>query len=233
MKKIKEYCFILFICLWTVFIGLIGILFVLTCNKKIISNMAFLWGIGISYYLKLMDVNVEVEGQENLPQSGPFIIACKHQSAWETVFFLHYLKRPVYVIKKELLYIPVYGWYLKILDMIPVKRGGISAIKKLKTSVRKIFAQGRPIVIFPEGTRVSDGQDVEYKPGVYVMHSINPDVPIVPVALNSGKFWVKNSFILHEGTIKVKILKPIVGSMKKNELLQKLKNIIDEGCKSI
>jgi 1-acyl-sn-glycerol-3-phosphate acyltransferase len=177
-------------------------------------------------------VTVEVEGQENIPE-GPFILACKHQSAWETIFLLHYLNKPVYVLKKELMYIPIYGWYLPLIGMIPIERGSVSALKKLKIRIRRAIDCGRPIVIFPEGTRVAPGDSVDYRPGIYVMHQAAPHVPIVPAALNSGLCWPRGTFSLRPGVIKLRFLPQMQGKFSREYLLGELKKIIDKNINSL
>ena len=130
----------------------------------------------------------EVRGLENIPEGG-FIIASKHQSAWDTFFFFVMFRNPAYVLKKELLNIPVWGLYVRKCRAIVVDRdGGASAMKALIRDTRDRLAAGRPVVIFPEGTRTAPGTGLDYHPGIAAMYA-QCDVPVVPVAVNSGVFW--------------------------------------------
>jgi 1-acyl-sn-glycerol-3-phosphate acyltransferase len=229
MNSIKSATFLIFLAIWSFLSGLIGSITFLSFNRKIVSKVGYLWALGPHLYLKyICGVRIEIEGEENIPKA-PFIIACKHQSAWETLFFLIYFAHlsPSYVLKKELTYIPVYGWYLPILGMISVERGRASAIKKLSLRVKEVIAQGRVLVIFPEGTRSAPGESLDYKPGIYIIHKASPETPIVPVALNSGKIWPRKTFAVNRGTIHIKFLPPLQGNFGKTELLEGLKKIID------
>ncbi|MDF3047783.1 MAG: 1-acyl-sn-glycerol-3-phosphate acyltransferase [Candidatus Midichloriaceae bacterium] len=230
MNSIKSAAFLIFLATWSVLSGLLGTITFLSFNRKIISRVGYLWAMGGHLYLKyICGVKIKIEGEENVPKA-PFIIVCKHQSAWETLFFLIYFAHlsPSYVLKKELTYIPVYGWYLPILGMISIERGKASAIKKLSLRVKEVIAQKRALIIFPEGTRSAPGESVDYKPGIYIIHKASPETPIVPVALNSGKIWPRKTFAVNRGTIHIKFLPPLKGHFEKAELLEKLKKIIDE-----
>ncbi len=227
MKLIKSSISLFILALWSVIIGALGLITCLSFNRKVISIVGYVWAQGFMLYLRyICGVRVEVDGEENIP-AVPFIVACKHQSAWETLFFLVYFKNPAYILKKELMYIPVYGWYLPLLDMISVDRGKASAIKKVAAKVRDVLKAGRPLIIFPEGTRVLPGDSVEYKPGIYMIHKASTQTPILPVALNSGICWPRRTFAVSRGVIKIKFLPPIQGVFSKVELLDKLKKIID------
>ncbi len=227
MNLIKSSIFLIILIIWSLIIGILGLITFLSFNQKIIALVGYAWSRGVAIYLRYVHgVRVQIEGEENLPKQ-PFIIACKHQSAWETLFFLHYFINPAYVLKKELIYIPLYGWYLPLIGMISIERGKASAIKKVAARVRDVMAQNRVLIIFPEGTRVLPGESIDYKAGIYMIHKASPKTPIVPVALNSGKCWPRRTFAINSGVIKVKFLPPIQGNFSKEELLGKLKKIID------
>ncbi|WP_323732805.1 lysophospholipid acyltransferase family protein [Candidatus Bandiella euplotis] len=175
----------------------------------------------------ICNIKVEILSAENLPKS-PFIIACKHQSVIETAFFLQYLKFPVYVIKKELLSIPFYGWFLQHMGMIPIDRnGGMLALKQLLRACEKSLGENRSVIIFPEGTRVKPFDSVEYQAGIAALHNKFPNTPIIPVAVNSGVFWPKGSWWKYPGTVVLKVLPSVNTKTNKDELLKYLKTTID------
>ena len=163
-------------------------------------------------HLWLMKVVVGTDhvviGRENLPD-GPYIIAPKHQSAWDTFAFLPWLPDPALILKRELMWIPLFGWYIKKMDMIAIDRGNRSqAIASVNRGAKRAIAQGRQILIYPEGTRRPPGAEPSYKKGTANLYEML-DVPVVPIAHNAGLYWRRRSFMRFPGTIKVEVLKPI------------------------
>lgn len=154
-------------------------------------------------------IRYRFKGWENLPDV-PVILMPKHQSAWETIFLLCMMPRPlVFVFKKELLYVPFFGWALGLLRMIPIDRSsGKNAFRQVVTQGKKRLADGQWIIMFPEGTRIPVGQKGQYKSGGSRL-AIQTKALVVPIALNSGECWPKNAFIKQPGTITVSIGPPI------------------------
>lgn len=180
-----------------------------------------LWGAA-----NITGVTYEIRGQENLPE-GPCLIASKHQSMWDTIFWAVATKDPAIVLKKELTYVPLYGWYALKAGMISIDRGsGPSAIRKLVRQGRAALAQGRPIMIFPEGTRMAPGASADYKPGAAALYT-QLNVPCIPVALNSGMFWARRALKREPGTIIVDILPPIPPGLKRREFMAQLEAVIE------
>jgi len=167
------------------------------------------WSRTALFGLKLLcRISYEVKGAENIPKT-PCIIASKHQSAWETIAYLSLLPYPCYILKKELLSIPIFGQYLRILGMIAIDRSaGVKALKIMLKSAEKTISKNRPIVIFPEGTRVPLGKTLPYHAGVTALYR-HLQVPVIPVALNSGYFWAKNAFLKKPGKITIQFLPAI------------------------
>jgi 1-acyl-sn-glycerol-3-phosphate acyltransferase len=229
MLRLRSFIFILFMIFWTVLCGFLGIITFLSFNHRIISIVPFVWGKGtISAQNLICRIKVVVSGTENLPEK-PFIVASKHQSVWETVFYLKFFRDPIFILKRELNYIPIYGWYLPLIGMISIDRSKKhSAIIEIKKGIKKAVMQRKTIIIFPEGTRVNPLQRIAYKSGIASIHKELPNLPIVPIALNSGTLWPKGSWLVRSGTIFVKILPAIRGNYDKNELLGKLQSIINE-----
>lgn len=177
-------------------------------------------------------IDWEVRGLENLPHKDGkmegFILAAKHQSAWETFGLLPYLDDPAYVLKQELMHIPIYGWYAAHADMIPVIRGNRSkALRKMAQAAKKAVGDGRQIIIFPEGTRRAVGEEPDYKIGVFHLYT-SLQVPIVPVALNSGQFWPRRKFKRYCGTLVISILPPIQPGLQTSEVRAKLQGDVEQ-----
>ena len=171
-------------------------------------------------------LDYEVRGRENLPK-GAVLIAAKHQSAWDTIIFSLLLWDHCFVLKKELTRIPLFGWYLTRAGLIPVdRRGGAAALKKMVADARQVAAAGRPIVIFPEGTRVAPGDHRPYHPGVAALYG-QLDVPVVPCALNSGLFWGRRSFAKRPGTIVLEFLPAIAPGQPRKTFLAELEQAIE------
>lgn len=161
-----------------------------------------------------------------MPQE-PCIIASKHQSAWDTMIFALLIRRPSHILKRELLWVPVFGWYLLRAGGIPIDRkGGAAALKRMIAAARHTISEGRHIVIFPEGTRVAVGARVPYHPGVAALYS-QLKVPVVPVALNSGLFWGRRTFVKRPGRIVLEFLEPIPPGLPRREFLEVLQQRIE------
>jgi len=169
----------------------------------------------------------EIRGLANLP-SGPFIIASKHQSAWDTLIFPLLVDGPGYIYKRELRRIPLFGWYLTRSGCIPIDRaGGPKALRQMIEHARRSLAEGRTIIIFPEGTRVAPGDHRPYHPGVAALYG-QLGIPVVPVALNSGLYWGRRAFAKRPGRIIVELLPPIAPGMPRREFAGELKRRIEE-----
>ncbi len=178
------------------------------------------WCVGLTF---------EVRGRENLP-AGPVIIGMKHQSAWDTLAAPVIFDRPVIILKRELGWIPFYGWYALKAGMIPIDRGAAaSALRGMVASSAKAVAERRPIVVFPEGTRTVPGAAPAYQPGIFALYR-QLGLPLVPVALNSGLFWGRREFIKHPGRIVVEILPPIPPGGERRVVLPALQAAIEGAC---
>ena len=168
----------------------------------------------------------EVRGREHLPR-GPAIIAMKHQSAWDTFAVAVIFDDPAIVLKRELLWIPFYGWYLRKAGMIAIDRkAGAQALRRLVAAAERAVAQGRPLVIFPEGTRTAPGTHRPYQPGVAALYR-QLDLPLGPVAVNSGVFWGRRRFLKRPGRIIVEILPPIPPGGERREVMAELARRIE------
>ena len=171
-------------------------------------------------------LNFRVTGLENIPNQ-PVILASKHESAWDTFVFLYLAINPVYVLKKELFLVPFYGWWGRKMGMIGVDRGGHSAaLRKLLSESKAALQSGRHLVIFPQGTRTMAGSGKPYQSGVYAIYR-DSQVPVVPVALNSGVYWPKRSIKRYPGTIALSFLPAIPPGLSRAEFMERLEQQIE------
>ena len=174
----------------------------------------------------IVGTKLEVRGQDKLPE-GPCLVASKHQSAWETFALIPLFRDPALLMKRELFWIPFHGWFSRKFEMIPVDRDkGPSALRRMLRETRKRVADGRQIIIFPEGTRRPPGAPPDYKTGVVLLYEAL-GVPCVPVALNSGLFWPRRSLTRRPGTIVVEFLDPIPPGLPKAVFLERLTGAIE------
>jgi 1-acyl-sn-glycerol-3-phosphate acyltransferase len=172
-------------------------------------------------------IDVEWIGLEKIPK-GPLIVASKHQSLWETFGLLTLFRDPTFIVKRELMWIPFFGWYIWKARMIPVNRGARTlALADMTERARLELQRDRQLVIFPEGTRRAPGAEPAYKFGVAHLYA-ETGVPCLPVALNSGLVWGRRSFLRHPGTVRVEILDPIPPGLGRAEFLERLKKDIEE-----
>ena len=171
-------------------------------------------------------LSYEVRGSDFRPAGAPVIVAVKHQSAWETLAMPLLLRRPAYILKKELLRIPLFGWYVRRSGQIAIDRGGgAGALRAMATAAKAALAAGRPVLIFPEGTRAAPGTTGDFHPGVAALYK-QLGVPVVPVALNSGLFWGRRAFRKRPGRIIVEFLPPIPPGLKPRDFLAELEHRI-------
>ncbi|MBX9943577.1 MAG: 1-acyl-sn-glycerol-3-phosphate acyltransferase [Reyranella sp.] len=165
-------------------------------------------------------------GLENLPP-GPVIIACKHQSTWETLAFARLFPDAAIVLKRELLLIPIVGWAMARAGNISVERGdGAKALRGLVRQARAVVAEGRSILIFPEGTRTAVGSQRPYQVGAAALYR-QLGIPVVPVALNSGLFWPRRSFVKRPGVIEVEVLPAIPPGLSRDAFMATLRERIE------
>ncbi len=180
----------------------------------------------LAMYRRICGVSYEVRGRELIPPGG-CVLAMKHQSVWDTCALFAIFDRPVYVLKSELMLIPFFGWALARLGCIPVKRGtGRRALEDMMAGTRKALAQGKQVVIFPEGTRTLVGSPASYKTGISHLY-VELDVACTPVALNSGLLWPRHSFLRPEGHIVVQVLPPIPRGLPRKDMFDRLVSDIE------
>ncbi|WP_421856653.1 lysophospholipid acyltransferase family protein [Oricola sp.] len=171
----------------------------------------------------------EVIGIEKLPK-GSYIIAPKHQSALDTFAFLPWWPDPVYILKRELTWIPIFGWYLAKMQMIAIDRGNrVQAITSVNRGAQRAIAEGRQIIIYPEGTRRPPGAEPAYKKGIVNLYEAL-DLPVVPIAHNAGLYWPRRSFLRYPGKVRVEILDPIQPGLAPEEFRKTLIERTESAC---
>ena len=183
-------------------------------------------------FKKFDDLDWVVLDENKIPK-GVFIVASKHQSVWDTIFFTAYFNDAAMVLKKILIYIPANGWHALKAKMIWIDRKGKGkALRHLLNKAEEAKKIGRPIIIFPEGTRVKVGEKTELKSGCYALYKYLK-IPCVPVALNSGLFWKTKGYRKNKGIIKVRFLEEIKPGMSKNEFNKILRDRIESATKEL
>ncbi|SLN26441.1 lysophospholipid acyltransferase family protein [Oceanibacterium hippocampi] len=202
-------------------------------DRLLIVRGQRLWTRGVIVLMRLFaGIRLEIRGRENLPD-GPFILAAKHQSAFDTMVFHDLLDDPAIVMKRELLSIPIYGWYCRKTEMIAVDRkAGASALKDMVRQAEAAAAKGRPIVVFPEGTRGQPGAALPYQPGVAALYA-RLGLPCVPMALNSGLLWGRRSFAKRPGTMVMEILPAIPPGLDRKTFAAELERRIEERSRAL
>ena len=194
---------------------------------RAILTIAKTWGRCNLVLLRVVcGLDYEIRGLEKMPK-GPIIVAAKHQSAWETFALVHLFDNPVFIVKRELQWIPIFGWLMVKARMVPVdRRAGSQALNAMTERARIELADNRQLIIFPEGTRRAAGAEPRYKYGVAHLYAAE-GVPCVPIALNSGLFWPRRSMRRLPGTVLVEILDPVAPGLDKDVFFKRLQNDIE------
>ncbi len=200
---------------------------VLLMPRRAVVAWARLWIVVVLWWLRVTcGLSHRLRGLENLP-AGPVIIACKHQSSWETLSFTFLFDDIAIVLKRELLFIPVVGWAMARAGNIAVARGdGAAALRGLVKQAKAAIAEGRSIVIFPEGTRVAPGDQRPYQVGTAALYR-QLGVPVVPVALNSGLFWGRRKWSKRPGVITMEVLPAIKTGLAREAFMTTLRERIE------
>jgi 1-acyl-sn-glycerol-3-phosphate acyltransferase len=193
-----------------------------------ILHIARAWARSSIWLLRVIcNVKVEYRGLEKI-QDGPLIVASKHQSTWETFALLQFFDQPLFILKRELRWIPFFGWYLIKANMIGVDRaaGGRSLLQMARRAGEEV-RRGRQLIIFPEGTRTPVGAAPQYKTGIAQIY-VDCGVNCLPVALNSGLFWPRRTFMRYPGTLVVEFLDPLPPGLSRREFIARVSALIEE-----
>jgi 1-acyl-sn-glycerol-3-phosphate acyltransferase len=219
---------------YVVFIGQTFILAILAGTVGLFAERTrFGWAIAkywcasnLVFLRVIAGLKTEVKGEENIPPGG-CIIGSKHQSDWDIFAIFPHLARPAYMAKKELMQIPFFGWAARSLDCIEIDRKkGAQAIPQMLEQAQAAADRGCRIVIYPEGTRKAPLSNPEYRQGIVRMY-MQLNVPVVPVALNSGLYWGRNSLVIWPGTAKARFLPAIEPGLSSDVFVQRLRDAIE------
>jgi 1-acyl-sn-glycerol-3-phosphate acyltransferase len=173
---------------------------------------------------------MEISGLEHRP-SGSYIVAPKHQSFWDTFAFLPYIPDAVYILKRELMWIPLFGWYVAKMKMIPINRGNRSkALKGAIKEAQKLMTEtDRQLIIYPEGTRREPGAEPKYKYGIVELYA-QLGIPVLPIAHVAGLYWPRRKFMRYPGVTRARILPPIEPGLDREEFLKRLIDETEAAC---
>ena len=215
---------------WTALVAVIGAP-ALALPRPVAIRVQALWIRGAMVLLRrIAGIAVEIRGQA---PRGAALIAVKHQSAWDTLIWPLIVRNPAYVLKKELALIPFFGWFTQKLRNIPVDReGGAPALKALVKGAQEAVRAGRPVIIFPEGTRTAPGTTRPYQPGVAALYR-RLGLDVIPVAVNSGLFWPRRGFLKRRGTIVLEFLTPIPPGLERGDFLAQLEVRIETATEAL
>lgn len=191
------------------------------------------WSFGVRAFLRvIMNIRIEVHGTEYVPKGGA-LIAMKHQSSVDTFVMHTIVSHPAFVMKKELLKIPLYGRFCVNTGMIPVDRdGGLRALKQLMQDSAEAINHDRQLIIFPEGSRAIPGHHSEYQPGIFGIYKYTKE-PVIPVGLNSGVYWPKKGNMAAGGEIVFEFMEPIGAGLPKEEFMELLEQKIENSSNQL
>ena len=226
MQAILSLIYVFTFISWSTFIVILnGIL--LPFPRSVSQAIIRVWMYVTMWLLRtIVGLRYEIRGMENIPE-GPAIFASKHESAWDTAIYYLLDCDPAYILKKELLRIPLYGLTLRKAGHIAIDRaGGASTLKQVIRETRRALGEGRKVIIFPEGTRSLPGQPGTYQPGVAAIYK-DADVPLIPVALNSGSFWGRSGYMKYPGCIVMEILPPMPQGLDRKTFMKELQSQVD------
>ena len=191
----------------------------------VIQAVARFWGLLTVWLLRIVGATHRVSGE--LHHGRQVIYAAKHQSAWETIVLSLLLRTPVVVLKRELLKLPLLGWYFRKAGCIAVDRSaGMRALRQLRDDAVAARDAGRSLLIFPQGTRVAPGESRKYEVGIFALYE-STGLPVVPIALNSGHLWGRNSWTKRAGWIEVEFLPAIAPGMARRNFMASLETAIE------
>jgi 1-acyl-sn-glycerol-3-phosphate acyltransferase len=210
---------------WTVGVAIICLPLLASRRATVFSIRT--WVRGIKTMARVIcGITFHTEGRENIP-SGPCIVAAQHQASFETYLMFLEFQSPVFVLKRELIFIPVIGWYMQRAGLVHVNRGaGASAMRKMLREAQAAVDTGHQVIIFPEGTRAKPGASVPYKPGIVALYT-HCDAPLIPMALNTGHFWGKTRILKRPGEIVFRYLPAMPRDLPREEMLAELRRRID------
>jgi 1-acyl-sn-glycerol-3-phosphate acyltransferase len=235
LQYLRSKSFDILLVLWTLLLSpTLPILWLANAGSRHVRAVSQLWANGVMYLLRtVVNLRYVERGRENIPK-GPCIVVCNHQSPWETLALATIFPDSSFVAKAELLKIPVVGWFLAKYPMIMLDRSaGGAAARRLLTQGAGAVGEGRKVIIFPQGKRCSINEAVKFKRGVTALYALL-GVPVLPVAVNSGVFWVADRSMKYSGIITVSYLPRIEPGLDSKEFHSYAEKVItDEAAKLV
>lgn len=222
---LKSWVYLVVFLAWT--IGAAVVCLPTLVSRRWAVGAIRMWVRGIRFLARnITGITFRSEGRENIPE-GPCIVAAQHQSSFETYEMFHELEHPVFVLKRELIYIPILGWYMQRAGLVSVDRGaGATAMRKMLRAAQNALDADNQVIIFPEGTRANPGEMKPYKPGIAALYA-HCDVPVIPMALNSGHFWGKTRILKRPGEIVFRYLPALPRGLSRDAFLAELRSRIE------
>ena len=233
MILVRSLVFALLFYLWSAFLALSALPIIWLAPKSWSVALMKFWARSATGLLAVVcGVRLEIRGRRHLP-SGGALIAAKHQCMFDTLAPLPVFADAAYVMKRELMNIPVYGWYCRKAEMIVIDRdANAKALRQLLADSRRCLAEGRQVVIFPEGHRMAPGAKGDYKPGVAAIYR-DLGAPCVPMATNSGVHWPAHGFLRRPGVIVYEFLEPIPAGLHRAEFMRTLEERLEAGSAAL
>jgi len=230
LYKLRSIIFDTAVVILTLVISLsVPLLWLFNASSATVRSVSQLWAGGIMFLMKyVVGLDYREYGLENIPK-GPCIIACNHQSLWETAALCVIFPDASIVAKKELRKLPLVGWFLERYPMILVDRSaGRQALRQMNDEARRAIADGRKVLIFPQGTRQAVDEPLTFQPAGIAALYTNLGVPVLPVAHNSGLFWGKKTLMIHSGVITLSYLPPIPPGLDRKAFQAEVERVIAE-----
>ena len=234
MQYVRSFIFNIVFFIWMSFISIGCFIAGIFWGYKGVNRVGELCSLVVEkllYYI--IGTTTEFRGRKNIPQDGKYLVACKHQSAWETVSLHRFVPDPTVVMKKELVYLPIFGTVVQQAGSIIIDRKkGREVLPQMISGAKKSFESNRPVFIFPEGTRSAPGKAGRYRHGIFALYKAL-NAPVLPIALNAGYFWPRRGFLKKKGQLIVEYLPPIPPGLKEGEFMKKLQKTIEEASLKI
>ena len=230
MHYLRSILFCTAVVLWTIVVSLaVPFLWLSNASSPTVRAVSQVWVKGIMFFFRVvLGLDYREIGKSNVPD-GPCIIACNHQSLWETAALSMIFPDASIVAKKELSRVPIVGWFLQRYPMILVDReAGRQALKQMIEEAKQAVAEGRKVLLFPQGTRQAIDEPLVFQAaGISALYT-TLDVPVVPAACNSGLFWGKKTWMIHSGTVTLSYLSPIAPGQPRKEFQAMLERMISD-----
>ena len=218
MTLLRALAFNLYFLLLTVVMGILAFPIRLFAPGRALAYAQVWTGLTLRGLQRICGIDIQVSGMEHLPH-GPCLLACQHQSEFDTLVWMNLVPRPTYVMKRELQRIPLVGPMLRLSGMIPVDRDGkAKALRALLAATDDAVADGRQIIIFPEGTRTAPGAPISLQPGIAAL-ATHTGLPVIPVATDAGLYWKPGSLMKRPGTIHIAVGAPLPAGLRRAQLL--------------